>query len=81
MIETQLRIVQEMERLRAAHEGGIIAVVSHSDPLRALIVHYLGAPLDLIARFEIGLASITVVRFFDTAPSVLCMNYTGELPI
>ena len=81
MIETQLRMTQEIERLRAAHEGAIVAVVSHSDPLRALLAHYLGAPLDLVSRFEIGLASITVVRFFENLPSVLCMNYTGELPL
>lgn len=81
MIETQLRMTQEIERLRAAHEGGIVAVVSHADPLRALLAHYLGSPLDLLSRFDIGLASITIVRFFETLPSVSCMNYTGELPL
>lgn len=81
MIETQVRMVQEIECLRSAHENGIIAAVSHADPLRALLAHYLGAPLDLLSRFEIGLASITVVRFFDNLPLVLSMNYTGEVPL
>jgi probable phosphoglycerate mutase len=81
MIETQSRMVRRMERIREAHADGIVAVVSHADPLRALVAHYAGMPLDHMLRLEIGPASVTVVEAGDWGPRILCLNHTGELPL
>ncbi|MBV8550529.1 MAG: histidine phosphatase family protein [Acidobacteriaceae bacterium] len=81
MIEVQTRMVREIENLRARHNEGTVAVVSHADPLRTLIAHYLGMPLDLLLRFDISPASVTVVRFVEDWPSIRCLNYTREIPI
>jgi probable phosphoglycerate mutase len=81
MIEAQTRIVNEVENLRRQHDGENVVVVSHADLLRVLIAYYLGMPLDLLLRFEISPASVSVVRFWQERPSVLCVNHTGEIPI
>jgi probable phosphoglycerate mutase len=78
MIETQTRMVRELDRLRSVHPDETVAIVSHGDPLRAVVAHYLGIPLDFILRFEIHPASLTVVEVENWGPRVLCVNATGD---
>jgi probable phosphomutase (TIGR03848 family) len=80
MAEIQLRMVQELESLRARHSSDAVAVVSHGDPLRAAVAWFLGIPIDLMLRFEIGTASVSVVQVDDWNARVLCVNETGEVP-
>jgi broad specificity phosphatase PhoE len=75
MIEVQRRMIEELDDIQREHQGEIIAVVSHCDPLRAALAYYLGTPLDLISRFEISPASVSVVRFRDGVPQVACLNF------
>lgn len=79
MLDVQSRMVDEMERLRLDHEGQTVAVVSHQDSIKAALAHYLGIPLDLFHRFEIGPASVSIVQLADWGPRVLTINNTGEL--
>ncbi|MDV3242442.1 MAG: histidine phosphatase family protein [Methylocaldum sp.] len=82
MVETQARIVGEMLRLREKHPDDCIALVSHGDVIKAALAYFLGVPLDLFMRIEIGLASVSIVAIFDHGPWVLCVNNTGsELPM
>src|SRR3954447_21629237 len=46
MLETQVRMVCRLDQLAAEHPDDTVAVVSHGDPLRAVIAHYLGLSLD-----------------------------------
>jgi broad specificity phosphatase PhoE len=81
MIETQTRMIQQMECFRTRHPSGAVAMVSHGDPLRAAVAYFLGIPLDLLLRFEISPASVSVVQLHDWGARVLCVNETGEIPI
>jgi broad specificity phosphatase PhoE len=81
MIEVQARMVDEVETLRERHVNETVAVVSHLDPLRSLIAHYLGIPLDFLLRFELNVGSVSVVRHFEEQPHVICLNQTGGLPV
>jgi probable phosphoglycerate mutase len=81
MVEVQTRMMREVENLRCEHDGETVIVVSHADPLRSLIAHYLEIPLDLILRFDVGPASISILRFTGDSPSLLCLNRTQELSI
>jgi probable phosphomutase (TIGR03848 family) len=78
--EAQLRMANAVARLNQQHAAtDVIAVVSHADPLRALIAFYLGAPLDLAARLQISPASVSVVRLMEWGPEVLVVNHQGEV--
>lgn len=81
MSEAQLRMVRRMERLRMQHRGQCVALVSHGDPLRAALAHYLGISLDHLLRFEIDPASVSVVEASDWNVRVLCMNRTAGSPL
>ena len=78
MLEIQARVVAEMLRLRERHRGECVALVSHGDVIRAAVAYFLGVPLDFILRFEISLASISVIAIGDGGPWVLGVNNTGD---
>lgn len=81
MLETQARMVSELECIAQSHDGELAAVVSHADPLRSALAHYLGMPLDSMQRFELVPASVSVVLVSAGPPVVRCLNYTGGLPL
>lgn len=76
MIEAQSRMVQAADEIRSAHGDETVALVSHGDPLRALIAYYLGAPLDHFDRFEVSPASVTAIRLDQSRSIVLYLNRT-----
>jgi broad specificity phosphatase PhoE len=79
MLETQTRMVRRLQALASEHAGETVAIVSHADPLRALIVYYLGMPLDLMFRLEISPASLSVLELSDWNARFLCINSTEEI--
>ncbi len=76
--EAQLRIVNELEALRAQHRRSKrgIACVSHADPIKLAISHYLGLPLDLFQRLVIDAASISVLLLEDHGARIVRLNDT-----
>jgi broad specificity phosphatase PhoE len=81
MIETQTRVVRVLTALKERYRDQLVAIVSHGDPLRCAIAHFLGIPLDLLLRFEISPASVSILEIGPWAPRVLCLNHTGEAPL
>jgi probable phosphoglycerate mutase len=80
MREVQARIVAELDAIRDAHPDQTVAVVSHSDPIKMAVAHYLGLPLDLFQRISISPASVTAFSFTRFGPRLICLNHTGDLP-
>lgn len=76
--EAQMRIVNELEALRALHRRSKrgIACISHADPIKLAISHYLGLPLDLFQRLVIEAASISVLLLEDFGARILRLNDT-----
>lgn len=75
--EMQIRIVSALERLRAAHPGGVVVAVSHADPIKAAVAHALGTHLDLFQRIVISTCSVTAIATSSAGPTVLTVNSTG----
>ena len=63
-----------MRRLVVRHPGRAIVAVSHADPIKALLAHVLGAPLDLFQRLVVAPASISAVAFRGEGATVLTVN-------
>jgi probable phosphoglycerate mutase len=55
--------------------GATIAVVTHADVIRALLVLFLGMPLDHLLRFEVAPASITAVNMGGDYAVVSNVNF------
>ena len=74
MLAVQARAVASLLRLRAAHPGEAVAVVSHSDVIKAVLAHFLGMPLDLMRRIEVAPASRSVVALYQEDAVVETVN-------
>ena len=74
MAEAQARIVGHIERLARDADGQVIALVSHSDMIRAGVAHVLGLPLDNLLRFDIAPASVSRAVVGDWGAKLLSLN-------
>lgn len=79
MSEVQARMATTLERLHARHPDDYVAVVSHADPLRAVLLHYAGMPLDFFLRLEISPTSVSVLDLHDHGAVILRLNDSGAL--
>ena len=78
--DAQRRAVAACEDLAWRHRKDTIALVSHSDIIKAITSHFLGQPLDLFQRIAISPASVTVIDLPQGGmPMVLAVNgYSGD---
>jgi probable phosphoglycerate mutase len=77
--EAQARIVMELDHLRARHRSAksVIACVSHADPIKLAIAHFIGIPLDLFQRLVIEPASINILHFSSHGARLVRLNDTA----
>jgi broad specificity phosphatase PhoE len=68
------RLAGSIDRLRAEHPARTVALVSHSDVIKAGVCHYLGLPFGRVHRFEISPASITTLVVADWGGTLIALN-------
>jgi probable phosphoglycerate mutase len=76
--DMQARMVAALGRVVARHPGETVVAVSHADPIKAVLAHALGIPLDLFQRLVVATASVSAVAYGPTGPTVLTANATGD---
>jgi probable phosphomutase (TIGR03848 family) len=80
MLEVQLRAVAALQCLCQQHPDQVVAIVSHSDVIKAVVAHYLGVHLDLFQRIEISPASVSIIAVHHWGAQVIRLNDIGDLP-
>ncbi|MEY2444715.1 MAG: hypothetical protein QOC57_338 [Ilumatobacteraceae bacterium] len=75
--EMQGRMIGTIDRLRTAHDGGVIVCVSHADTIKAAVSHAMGTHIDMFQRIVISPCSITAIAYSAGGPVVLTVNSTG----
>jgi broad specificity phosphatase PhoE len=78
MLEVQTRMTDELNHIARQYPDGTVAVFSHQDTIKAAIAHVLGLPLDLFSRFEIGPASVSVLKLAEWGPTLVTLNSPSE---
>ncbi len=68
------RITRHMEQRRTRDPEGKVVIVSHAEPIRAVILHYRGLPFRDFPRIEIDPASITKLVLTETVAMVSSIN-------
>ena len=58
------RVLASRDRLIERHAGQTVLAVSHVTPIKVLVTHVLGAPLEAVYRMELAPASVTVLSYF-----------------
>jgi broad specificity phosphatase PhoE len=74
MLDVQSRAMSLIERLSAQHAGAALALVSHSEVIKAIVSHVLGLPIDAWNRFDIGPASISTFVNGDWGAKLITLN-------
>lgn len=81
-LDTQHRICTEIEELVSMHQAKeIVACVSHADPIKLAVAHYLGMPLDHFQRLVIMPGSITAIYLGEMGAQLVTMNYDLSLSL
>lgn len=73
-VDVQKRVVDFVERLREEAAGTVVAV-SHGDPLRVLLAHYLSMPLTAYRALVIANGGLSILRFDGSGPHLLLLNW------
>jgi broad specificity phosphatase PhoE len=74
MLDVQSRAMSLIERLTLQHAGASLALVSHSEVIKAIVSYVLGLPLDAWDRFELAPASISKIVSGDWGAKLVCLN-------
>jgi len=74
MLEVQTRFVAAIERLREHLAKERIAIFSHGDPLKSVLMYYLGMPVDHFLRLDISVASFSILCLADWGARVEGFN-------
>jgi probable phosphomutase (TIGR03848 family) len=79
MAAMQARAVAAIRRHDAAFEaeygpGAVWVAVSHGDVIKSILADALGMHLDLFQRITVGPASVSIVRYGASRPSVYATN-------
>jgi len=78
--DAQTRAVAVVRGILEKHDEGRIAVISHADVIKSIIVHFLEIPLDSWQSFKIDNASVTILRFKEgKRPRVITMNCHDDI--
>jgi len=73
--ECQTRVVAALDAVLSKHRPqDIIACVSHADPIKLAVAHYLGLPLDHFQRLGCDTGSVSVLYIGEMGASLVKLN-------
>lgn len=80
VIAVQKRAVAAIEKMRRQHPSQKVLVVSHADVIKAILVHYLGLPLDEMQRIASDNGSLAMLRFgTEWGDRLVALNYFADV--
>jgi probable phosphoglycerate mutase len=79
--QVQRRMVAEIDELVRRHPDQIIAVVSHADPIKSVLAHYLRMDLNDFQRLALSPASVSALVFDKENVRLVRMNDNGKLEL
>jgi probable phosphoglycerate mutase len=81
MDEVQERAFDELARLRGRFPDQSVAIVSHAEPIRAVLLALKRIPVDGFAAVKVDPASMTVLRFVDGGWCIVRENVIPEASV
>ena len=75
-LEAQTRYVSAIERIIQTNNKprDVIAAVFHADPIKLVVAHFLGMPLDHFQRLSCDTGSLTALHAGDTSANLIKLN-------
>ena len=78
MIEAQTRFVVEVQRLRTEKPNAIFAIFSHGDPLKSVLMFFLGMPLAHYQLLDISMGSFSILSVGDWGAQLSGLNLKAD---
>lgn len=75
MVEVQARAIRFIEQLTVEAPAQTVALFSHGDTIRTVLLYYLGMPFDFFNRIEVSPASVSILLLGQAAPRFYCINW------
>jgi len=74
--EAQTRYVGTLERIIQRHHKpqDLVAVVFHADPIKLVVAHFLGMPLDHFQRLGCDTGSLTALHIGEASANLIKLN-------
>ncbi|TRY19043.1 MSMEG_4193 family putative phosphomutase [Tessaracoccus rhinocerotis] len=80
MLEMRDRCVSAVADIVSRHPGETVLLVSHGDPIKAILSDALGQRFDDFQRLNVAPASVSVVSHApESAPFVVCVNANTDV--
>ena len=73
------RAARAFDAIVSANQGRQVAIVTHEVVVKMIIIHALGTTNSIYRRFEIGNASLSVIRVINGRPQLGTLNDTSHL--
>ena len=74
-MESQARLVREIDAIRGAHkQKEMLAVVFHADPIKLVLAHFLGLPLDNFQKLSVSAGSVSVLVLGRSGAQLAALN-------
>jgi alpha-ribazole phosphatase len=73
------RVTAAFDRMRAAHPGVELILVSHGGPIKALVCHVLGLDVRWLFRIKQDNTAVTVIEVDEATRRVVLLNDTCHL--
>jgi probable phosphomutase (TIGR03848 family) len=74
-LELQERLVKEIDAIRLAHKPkDMLAVFFHADPIKLVLAHYLGLPLDNFQKLGVAAGSVSVLLAGKSGGMLAALN-------
>ncbi len=74
--EAQTRCVSVIEKIIHAHHkpADVVAVIFHADPIKLVVAHFLGMPLDHFQRLSCDTGSLTALHVSEARANLIKLN-------
>ena len=74
-LELQERLVREIDAIRLAHkQKDMLALVFHCDPIKLVLAHYIGLPLDGFQKLGVATGSVSVLMLGKSEGHLAALN-------
>jgi probable phosphoglycerate mutase len=74
-LELQQRLVREIDSIRAAHkQNDMLAVVFHCDPIKLVLAHYIGLPLNSFQKLGVAPGSVSILMVGRSRTFLVALN-------
>jgi probable phosphomutase (TIGR03848 family) len=74
-LELQERLVKEIDAIRKSHKAkDLIAVVFHCDPIKLVLAHYIGLPMDGFQKLGVAPGSVSVLMVNKSTGLLAALN-------